>query len=203
MDNLKKTKKEEFISGHSGSEIHEIQLLLTVAVFCFFLFSKLINKISDHKHILQFVPEFLILILPVIYSLMISNMNYLALFLAFLISVSFLLKPNNHQTPPINFDFITPYRAYLTLYTVICILAVDFKVFPRKYAKVETFGTSLMDIGVGCFIFSSGLVAGKRLSDLNSNNFKKVIKTIRTSLVVITIGIIRTLVTKSVNYQVF
>jgi phosphatidylinositol glycan class W len=32
-------------------------------------------------------------------------------------------------------------------------------VFPRKYAKTETFGVSLMDSGVGLFIFMSGLTS--------------------------------------------
>jgi hypothetical protein len=47
----------------------------------------------------------------------------------------------------------------MLLVTSICILAVDFPVFPRRFAKTEDFGFGLMDIGVGAFVFVSGLVS--------------------------------------------
>lgn len=39
---------------------------------------------------------------------------------------------------------LTTYRAHMILLTAICILAVDFRIFPRSLAKCETFGVSVV-----------------------------------------------------------
>ena len=40
--------------------------------------------------------------------------------------------------PPRRFPFVTNYRAMMLLTTAACILAVDFPVYPRRFAKVDS-----------------------------------------------------------------
>ncbi|KAM3601913.1 uncharacterized protein V6R79_021073 [Siganus canaliculatus] len=73
--------------------------------------------------------------------------------------------------------FVTFYRVLVNVKTAICILAVDFHIFPRRYAKTETYGTGLMDIGVGAFVFANALVSPearrKSISGSKMNHMKK------------------------------
>ncbi|KRX95655.1 GPI-anchored wall transfer protein 1, partial [Trichinella pseudospiralis] len=54
---------------------------------------------------------------------------------------------------------ITYFRSYVLVATSVCILAVDFSTFPKRFCKTEQFGYSLMDVGVGMFTFANGLVS--------------------------------------------
>jgi hypothetical protein len=53
---------------------------------------------------------------------------------------------------------VDSFRAIIMSLVCFCILAVDFPVFPRVFAKTEETGISLMDLGVGAMMFSAALV---------------------------------------------
>lgn len=88
------------------------------------------------------------------------------------------------------------------------ILAVDFKVFPRRNGKIEHFGIGLMDAGAICFLSLNALLAPEvRLlkhtgpSNIASNRRKAITKSLRSTLVLLLIGLIRLFTIKKMNYQ--
>jgi len=56
-------------------------------------------------------------------------------------------------------SFVTNYRAYVNAASAVCILAVDFIVFPRRLCKTETYGTGLMDAGVAGYVVANAIVS--------------------------------------------
>ena len=112
---------------------------------------------------------------------------------------------NQPATLPIH-PFLTTYRAAMMVVTCIAILAVDFRVFPRRFAKVENWGTSLMDLGVGSFVFSGGVVSARSVLKRRNNGSTKLplsqrlIASTRHSIPLLVLGLIRLYSVKGLDY---
>ncbi|KAF2119290.1 GWT1-domain-containing protein [Lophiotrema nucula] len=222
-----KQAKVDFVSNLTGSSLWDINSVALVMPLSILLWSALQSRLRTFS---PYTPaaaavDFLVncgfvLFATTVYS---STPWLLNLFLAMPATLVFILNqsssrrpnpsrapakhPSSSQTPPNPLPvkpFITHYRGSMIIITCIAILAVDFRVFPRRFGKVENWGTSIMDIGVGSFVFTSGVVsirsslkneAGKRppLS-------RRLVASFRHSLPLLVLGIIRLISVKGLDY---
>ena len=157
------------------------------------------------------MTEFVIIVLPLL-----SAMTFAADFSLHLIALlallsTLLLKVSNHRTAshtswlknpfPERYPFISGYRAYINIATAIAILAVDFNIFPRRFAKTETYGVSVMDVGVGAYIVANGIVSPEARRRHNLHVGKHVVQTFWGCLVLLVLGCIRLLMLRVTDYH--
>ncbi|QSL65087.1 hypothetical protein MERGE_002392 [Pneumocystis wakefieldiae] len=218
------------MSGHTGQSMIEVSLQMAIIVFMHIFSAALRSRgtTSQSYGIFSFLIEFgIYYMIPLLFVTIFSSHLF---FLALLLFISILFiwfypralkgqenlsrKEKTGHRNPINRNnnlnngelksYITIHRAAVMLITCLSILAVDFKIFPRKFAKVETWGISLMDLGVGFFVFSSGVVAIKSIKKNYEKEsvpfFKKLILCFKQSYMFFVIGFIRILITKASNY---
>lgn len=107
--------------------------------------------------------------------------------------------------------FLTFFRGSILIITCLAILAVDFRIFPRRFAKVETWGTSLMDVGVGAFVFSAGIVGARPVLKeraihaggsraLRTTLPRRLARAVRHALPLVVLGVVRLLSVKGLDY---
>ncbi|KAM3718943.1 GPI-anchored wall transfer protein [Dirofilaria immitis] len=109
---------------------------------------------------------------------------------------------DDHYSPT---KFITYMRMYGFIATAIAILAVDFDVFPNRFAKTSTFGRSLMDLGTATFVYCFAVVdvfrhyPGRVKNPIQKQRY--CFLKASSSIVLIALGITRTVLLNYMNYH--
>mmetsp|Transcript_15452 Transcript_15452/g.17969 ORF Transcript_15452/g.17969 Transcript_15452/m.17969 type:complete len:558 (+) Transcript_15452:112-1785(+) len=107
-------------------------------------------------------------------------------------------------------DFLSFFRSTVSYNTFVAILAVDFTIFPRSFAKTEIYGYGLMDLGAGSFCVIGGLVSKfARSSSISTPNsttgtsktIHSIKKVILHSIPLLIMGFVRLITTKGLEYQ--
>ncbi|OTA68332.1 GPI-anchored wall transfer protein 1 [Hypoxylon sp. EC38] len=224
-----KQMKEDFVSNLTGGSIAEINYVTAVGPVAFVLWSILQSRQSFFKPYkpLSFLVDFLLNVVASLLAFTLYANTPLLLCGLFLVPAIFVyaLPPNpvtsrkKPKLPPSaqgqkssstlsvlsTKPFLTTYRGSMLVITCLAILAVDFRIFPRRFAKVETWGTSLMDVGVGSFVFSAGIVAARpvlkeRAEGRSTPLLQRILYSMQHSLPLLVLGVIRLISVKGLDY---
>jgi phosphatidylinositol glycan class W len=137
----------------------------------------------------------------VLISTYLSSITYFFHFIIW--SIAFLIyfitpnpSPTNLQSNNKSYSrIIENFRGQILIVTCICILAVDFAIFPRRYAKTEDYGYSGMDLGVGLFALAHGMVSSEARN--KQTNLKELFLE---NFILIILGLIRLISIKYFSY---
>ncbi|KAF4478832.1 GPI-anchored wall transfer protein 1 [Colletotrichum fructicola] len=223
-----KKLKEDFVSNLSGGPPSEINYVTAVAPVAVLLWSVLQSRQSFFKPYtpLAGLVDYLLNVTAILLSTTLYASSPLLLNLLLLAPavVVYAFPPNTRRKKPVVppnakskaaaqgplpalsvKPFLTHYRGSMMVVTCIAILAVDFRLFPRRFAKVETWGTSLMDMGVGSFVYSAGVIAARpvlkeRAEGRSTPLATRLAASMRHSLPLLFLGVIRLLSVKGLDY---
>ncbi len=188
-DSCYKKKKEDFVTGHSGSSMEDI----VVSTLLYPLLTGLCQKIGG-----GYPVHFLVIYTPIVLSMTVLSEYNLQLLLAAL--GLFLSLPKVYSPPAPRLQFISYYRGILQIATCIAILGVDFPAFPRRFCKIEYSGVSLMDTGNASAIFQMAVVS-RHLYSCPGSLLNRLRRQIKVSLPLVVIGMARIIVISTCDYQ--
>ncbi|XP_060519001.1 uncharacterized protein LOC132697465 [Cylas formicarius] len=192
-----------------GSTATETMLVILPSYF-YLVISVLIASLTSPRNGFKlFLTEFCIIVIPIILSTTILAHKIVLIITALSILVRIILLyvwtiPNMFPINQSKYyqdtgkrDYVTNIRATINVITVVAILAVDFKIFPSRFSKTHTVGFSLMDTGVGLYVFANGIVSPEVKSRKES-----IRRTLKTCGALTVLGFIRFLSTKVLGYHV-
>ncbi|KAL1691583.1 GWT1-domain-containing protein [Schizophyllum commune] len=222
MDSAYKADKEAFVSGLTGSTVGHINTIsLLVAFLSVAVHAGVQSRLNPRPSPLL---SFAILVLPLLLGMtLLADAPGVLIVGLGAAAVGLYAKapkeldsplPSRSPAPSAGFSMsparvpplpaLSTFRAHMLLMTILAILAVDFPVFPRELAKCETFGVSLMDVGVGSFVFAAGIVSAllilKDPAYLRAPTLPKVLSVARKAAPIIALGLVRVALVKGTEY---
>lgn len=206
-DTSYKELHESFMQNNNGTTAIDTFVTILPNFFTPFVLRYLLVHFSVVNYFHKICLEFLCIVVPIILAttvaaesryllLGVSALTFFCLYKKKVCNVHELweLKVQNKK----EWQCITYLRSLVFLLTVHCILAVDFNIFPRYLAKTEKFGYSLMDTGVGLFVFCNAIVPSK-ISKYGL--VKSLEQNAKSCIVLLMLGYARMMVLKGIDYH--
>lgn len=222
-----KQMKEAFVSNHNGTSVLEVTQGLCLPALCIMCRGLLIVLsqhlcFSSYTRRTRFCIDFVFLIVPLVTTLTIFSSFIILEHLAVIISGAVLFyqiycRRTCYARMPVQkilekflktsieseyIPAISCFRVINSTFTAIAILAVDFPLFPRRFAKTELYGTGGMDFGVGGFVFGTAMVCPEiRRKCMEGSRFYYFTKSLYSLWPLVFLGIGRLVIIKSIGYQ--
>lgn len=212
--------KQAFYENHSGSTISEINEITLSILLGHALYLTLAKKGFVKTRLDQFSWAFVCYVFNVLLSITVYASRHQRVCLLYVVAIFLVLAwdllrssgirttqktrsvvgktetggtESKSKVAKRKIPFLSTYRATMMITTILSILAVDLPIFPRRYAKTETWGTSLMDLGVGSFVFSSGIVSATQNPSF--------LQGLRQGGLILAMGCSRALMVRGTNYH--
>ncbi|XP_058632624.1 phosphatidylinositol-glycan biosynthesis class W protein [Onychostoma macrolepis] len=220
--------KVAFVSNHNGTTLTEVSLGSFLAPLCFLSRGLFLIVFHLGKGVLPFswgahlLLDFTALIMPLVLSCTalsdILHFVIMGIAVVDLVVLYLVYKNGKHPFQGSLYStidrfvqsrvesnlvpFVTVFRVLVNVKTAISILAVDFSVFPRRYAKTETYGTGVMDFGVGAYVMANALVCPEaRGKDIQGSKISHVFKQFISVWPLVLLGFVRLASVKSSGYH--
>lgn len=202
---------EKFMENNNGSTITDTFVAIIPSFFTTFISVNILTIAKPLELPAQFLVEFLINIFSVILNLTVLHIKLWEItgsLLVITVSATFRqLYYKTHLTPFIQIHtkrpgYLALTRSTINLLTAICILAVDFRCFPRTLAKTETFGFGLMDTGVGLFVYSNAIISNE-IKQIGQSNLtrSKMMRLLINNSPLLALGLVRFFIINELDYQ--
>ncbi|KAF9731121.1 hypothetical protein PMIN02_012535 [Paraphaeosphaeria minitans] len=221
-----KQLKTQHVSGHVGSslsDINSVSLSMPLTILLWSVLQSRLRQFTPYTASAFFIDLLLSCGITLVATTVYSSSPWLlnALLVAPAVMIYFTsLKPTMPRKSSVRLPsddaeqakldalpikpFLTNYRGSMMVITCIAILAVDFRIFPRRFAKVENWGTSLMDMGVGSFVFTNGVVSVRSSLKTETGKIpplsKRLFASLRHALPLIVLGAVRLVSVKGLDY---
>ncbi|XP_017491567.1 PREDICTED: uncharacterized protein At4g17910-like [Rhagoletis zephyria] len=187
---------------------HVWHILWTIApVVYFFAIARIVGQAIEKRvpphAVCRFLIEFVLIVVPtvLIVNVLNSYVGYVMIFLCvFSLAALYVVYAKKKQNRTYNLGGSRPFvltldRATINLLTALCILAVDFEMFPKHFRKTRRYGVGLMDVGIGLFVFAMGTVSRPPTKVAHLK------QTLWTVVPLLVLGLMRTLVIMLINYE--
>ncbi|KAH8250683.1 hypothetical protein KR038_002128 [Drosophila bunnanda] len=189
-------------SWRSVTESVESFLAIWPTLLGFILSRLLCGHLPQHSA-LRFLMEFLFIGLPSVVLITVGSdysIHY-SLVVAIVILIYLYAHAEGDSSPKVKFEIgkrpivFTLLRATAYNGTCAAILAVDFDSYPPKYRKSRQFGAAAMDMGIGLFVVTMGLVSNRVKS------FADLRRLPRSVVPLLVLGLARTIVITAIDYH--